>query len=269
MPLTRTPQAALAAVAPLTDRLARPEVGRLLPSGRSLACGFALAALAAAGYVGARTTSVFAIQRIEIRGLHAADAAAARAALEPLAGRSLVSVRRAEVQRLLADVPGLRSYEYDRAFPHTLAIRARPELPVAVLRRGSESWLVSRRGRVLRRVPRGALLALPRIWAPRRVDVTPGATLPADAGGGAARALALLADGDFPGRARTVRAVGELTYVLASGLEMRLGSFRDSRLKLAVAARIFPLLDPDTEYLDVTVPARPVAGTNPQLGGRG
>jgi hypothetical protein len=52
--------------------------------------------------------------------------------------------------------------------------------------------------------------------------------------------------------------------VLRSGLELRLGSPRASRLKLAVAAEIVPLLDPGTLYLDVSVPARPVAGTNPQ-----
>jgi hypothetical protein len=71
---------------------------------------------------------------------------------------------------------------------------------------------------------------------------------------------------EFPRRARAVRAVGELTYVLASGLEVRLGSDRLARLKLAAAAEIVPLLEPETQYLDVSVPARPVAGTNPQLG---
>jgi len=32
-------------------------------------------------------------------------------------------------------------------------------------------------------------------------------------------------------------------------------------LKLAVAARVIPLLDPGTAYLDVAVPERPVAGS--------
>ena len=53
----------------------------------------------------------------------------------------------------------------------------------------------------------------------------------------------------------------ELTLRLRSGLEMRLGEPVDVALKLAVAARVIPLLDADTTYLDVAVPERPVAGT--------
>ena len=44
-------------------------------------------------------------------------------------------------------------------------------------------------------------------------------------------------------------------------LELRLGDERDLRLKLAVVHRVLPLLDPQTLYLDVSVPERPVAGT--------
>jgi cell division septal protein FtsQ len=249
-------------VAPSVRALA----GRL-PSGRSVAVGFALAALAAAAYVAARTTSVFAVERIEVRGLKAADAAAARDALRPLEGRSLVTIRRDDLQRRIAPLPGVLSYEYDRAFPHTLVVTAVPEVPVAVLRRADESWLVSRRGRVLRRIPLGTQLALPRVWLPRRVSIEPGTTLADDAGGSAVRALALLQATGAGVRARTVRTVGELTYVLRSGLEVRLGSARAADLKLAVAAQVLPRLDEGASYLDVSVPSRPVAGGEPQVEG--
>ena len=52
-----------------------------------------------------------------------------------------------------------------------------------------------------------------------------------------------------------------LTLRLRSGLEIRLGDALDVPLKLAVAARVIPLLDADTAYLDVAVPERPVAGS--------
>jgi hypothetical protein len=261
----RTSHAALAAVRALDLRPSAAAFARLLPSGRSLAAGFALLALAVGAYLGARTTAVFAVERIDVRGLPPEDARAARRALRSLEGRSLVGLRRGDVQRRLAPLPGVLAFDYDRAFPHTLVVRAVPEVPLAVLRRGGESWLVSRRGRVLREVARGARLDLPRVWVPRRVAVAPGTTLPEDAGGSAVHALGLLGAAGVEVRARTVRMSGELTYVLRSGLELRLGSARAAELKLAVAATILPGLDPRFGYLDVSVPSRPVAGEESQV----
>ena len=74
--------------------------------------------------------------------------------------------------------------------------------------------------------------------------------------------MAPLAGSRFPGRVTSVTATADaLTLRLRSGLELRLGDPLDVALKLAVAARVIPLLDPGTAYLDVAVPERPVAGT--------
>lgn len=251
---------ALARIRGLDLGLSAAGLARLLPSGRWLVGGFVILALAVAAYEGARTSSVFSVQRIEVAGLPAADAAAARRALAPLEGRSLVALRRAELDRRLAAIPGISSFTYDRAFPNTLVVQAVAEEPLAVVRRGEESWLVSRRGRVLRPVRTGTRLELPRVWLPRRVNVSVGATLPDDAGGSAVRALALLQAADASVRARTVRMGDEVTYVLRSGLELRLGSMRAVELKLAVAATVLGRLDGAARYLDVSVPSRPVVG---------
>lgn len=261
----RTSSAAFGPVRAFDLRAGVDAASRLLPSGRSLAAGFALLVLAVGAYVGARTSAVFAVERIEVTGLPGPDAAAARDALAPLEGRSLVALRRSDLQRRLAPLPGISSFAYDRAFPHTLVVRAVPEVPLAVLRRGDESWLVSRRGRVLRTIPARTRLDLPRVWIPRRIAVASGTTLADDAGGSAVRALALLDATGAGVRARTVRMGGELTYLLRSGLEVRLGSMRGVELKLAVAAEILPRLTPDIRYLDVSVPSRPVAGTESQV----
>ena len=75
-------------------------------------------------------------------------------------------------------------------------------------------------------------------------------------------AVAPLAGSHFPGRVSSVTTTpDELTLRLRSGLRIRLGDSLDTPLKLAVAARVIPLLDPGTSYLDVAVPERPVAGT--------
>jgi hypothetical protein len=55
----------------------------------------------------------------------------------------------------------------------------------------------------------------------------------------------------------------DLTFLLGSGLELRLGPLRALPLKLAIAQRVVPglLARGGYLYLDVSVPARPVAGT--------
>jgi cell division protein FtsQ len=253
---------------PLPRRLWTVDVRALAPSWRSVALPLVLAATAVALYVGARESSAFSIRAVEVRGVPPDQAARVRHALGPLAGSSLLALDANDLRRRVGALPGIRSFEYDRAFPHTLVIDARAERPAAVLRRGSGSWLVSARGRVLAALPRRAATALPRIWVPRSTEVSLGTTLPDDGGARAARMLALLQRVRFPVPALTVRAdPRELTFVLRSRLELRLGSSAEAALKLAIARRVIPRLPTGTTYLDVSLPARPVAGTNPQVGG--
>ena len=69
-----------------------------------------------------------------------------------------------------------------------------------------------------------------------------------------------------------VRALdGQITLGLRGGLEIELGPPVDLRLKIAIARGILPLLalsgQGGPDYLDLTVPERPVAGRNPQPSG--
>jgi cell division protein FtsQ len=271
VPSTRRPvPRARAAVIPLARRHSPlRDVSRLAPSGRSLAVGFILVALAAAAYLAARETSMFAIRRVEIRGATPANGAAVRRALAPLQGSSLLALGGDAVARRVEALPFVVSATYDRAFPHTLRVTIRVERPAAVLRRGPDSFLVSARGRVIRVLAPRALLALPRIWVPRSTDVSIGLTLGGDPGRAVA-ALAPLSHLHFPVHVLSAAAVqGQLTIQLRSGLELRLGDGRDLLLKLALAKQIVPTISPASRtYLDVSVPERPVAGgRNPQVGG--
>ncbi|HYA09121.1 MAG TPA: FtsQ-type POTRA domain-containing protein, partial [Gaiellaceae bacterium] len=235
----RQPRARAAAVAlPRARQLPAPaRRARLVPSRRSLGIGLAILAVTAAAYAAARESSVFAVRSVEVSGVPPALRAQVRAALAPLLGTSLLALDGAAVERRVEALPAVLSAGYDRAFPHTLRVIVVPEKPVAVLRRGTESWLVSARGRVISRVPRGSDPALPRIWVPTAAGVLPGAFLDATHGGTAARSLALVAD-RFPARIAVASfAGGDLTFRLRSGLELRLGDATDVRLKLAVARR--------------------------------
>ena len=98
-----------------------------------------------------------------------------------------------------------------------------------------------------------------------------GATLTDRFGLRAVRALALarLGAASRVGSGWCACASGDLTLLLGSGLELRLGALRAIPLKLAVAQRVLPglLAQGRYLYLDVSVPDRPVAGTtlNSQL----
>ena len=254
-------------VLPLSRR--HVDVLRFVPSGRSLAVGAALVLIAGGLYGLARQTSMFALQQIEIVGASPELAGRVQAALRSYEGRSLLVVDGAAVEQRVDGLAAVRSSAVDRAFPHTLRVHVVPELPVAVLRRGIDSWLVSARGRVIATIARGTHRALPRIWLPPRTEIEVGALLAEDPGGLAARSLAAFVATGFPHPIAFVRALdGQITLGLRGGLEIRLGSPVDLRLKIAIAQGIVPTLalpsagGPD--YLDVLVPERPIAGRQSQ-----
>ena len=166
-----------------------------------------------------------------------------------------------EARRAVEALPTVAAVRFDRAYPHTLRVNVTPERPVAVVRQGATSFLVSARGRVVAKVDRGARGALARIWVPKTVTLAPGQLVEGDLRT-AVGAVAPIAGSTFPARVTSVTVEeAALTLRLRSGLELRLGEPVDADLKLAVAARLLPLLQPGARYLDVSVPERPVAGT--------
>jgi cell division septal protein FtsQ len=169
-----------------------------------------------------------------------------------------------EIARRVAPIPSVLSVRYDRAFPHTLRVIVTAERPVLMLRRGTEGWVVSGRGRVIGHAEDAHTGTLPRVFVTKETSIEPGEFLPPARGGLAAAALAPIATAEFPEPLRLVRAgEDELTFVLRSGLEVRLGDIGDLRLKLAVASKILDMIGTEqTEsYVDVSVPERPVVGT--------
>ena len=264
----RSRAAAASAVVPLPrsagDRL---DLVRVVPSGQSLLLAFGILVAVFAAYWGARATSVFAVDRVEVQGAPPDVAREVRAATSDLVGTSLLSVDTGEVEGKIRLLPSVIAASVDRAFPHTLVVKVAAEHSVAVARRGDGAWLVSRSAHVLRAVDVREKPSLPRIWLPRQVSIAVGDELPAAYAPGA-RALADLRQVRFPGHVKGVRtANGEITLALRSGREVRLGEPSDLPLKLAVAAQVLHGLDSDLRYLDVSVPERPVASANPQPSG--
>jgi cell division protein FtsQ len=263
---SRSREAAASAVVPLPrpagDRL---ELARFIPSGRSLLLAFGVLVGAFAAYWGARSTSVFAVDRVEVRGAPPDVAREVRAATAGLVGTSLLSVDPAQVEGKVRLLPSVVAASVDRAFPHTLVVKVAAEHPVGIVRRGDGAWLVTGSGRVLRSVGPRSHPRLPRLWLPRQVPVAFGAELPT-AYEPAARALGDLRRVRLRGGVKTVQTnAGELTLVLRDGRHVILGEPSDVLLKVAVAAQILRRLDAGLRYLDVSVPERPVASANVQV----
>jgi len=255
---------ARAAVARLPPRA---RAVHLIPSSRSVALSLALAVLALLAYVGARETPVFAVHTIDVEGVPPPVAGRVEAALRPLEGTSLLKVHGDEVTRLATSLPSIAGVTYDRAFPNTLRVQVQAEQPVAVVRRGIEAWLVSRRGRVTERIAQRTHRVLPRIWLEQSVDVSLGGTLADGRGAEEVGMLDALRDSGLGRRVASVHEVnGEWAYVLRGGLKLEVGARSDLALKLAIAHRILERT-PLTGYLDVSVPKRPVAGGNSQVSG--
>jgi cell division protein FtsQ len=238
----------------------------LVPTGKTIALLFGALAVSLGLYVIARESSLFAIHKIEIVGAPPALSRQIGAATKRFRGRSLVGLDEAAIERAVLAIPEVRSLRIDRAFPNTLRVFIQRELPVAVLRRGQNAWLVAASGKVVRSFALGRGSGLPRIWAPSSVAVVEGEPI-RDAE--ISKAVELLASFGRAERglrlANVISSGSNLTLVTGSGIELRFGDASQAALKLAIVKKILPTLSPSPygsiAYLDVSVPSRPVSGT--------
>ena len=231
-----------------------------MPSGRSVATGLLILVAALGAYGLARGTSAFAVEAIAVHGAPKGVGTQVDKVLAHVEGRSLIALDLPVLEAAVEDVPAVASVAFDRGFPHTLNVHVVPEIPVAVVRQGATAWLVAASGRVIAPLDRGARRALPRIWLERSVELSAGGSL-TGAPLRAARAVAPIPGAKLPRVASVRSGDSELTLVLHSGTEVRLGDGSERALKLEIARRILPALGTEG-YLDVSVPKHPVsAGT--------
>jgi len=169
----------------------------------------------------------------------------------------------------------VQSVTYDRAFPHTPRLVVVPEKPVAVVNQSSNLWIVSARGRVIGGTSAAEAPNLPRVRYLTDAPLTPGQFV-ADEETKTILAALSEAPKRMPLPIHSARLEdGELTLVLAGVGETRplllLGEPVDVRTKLRVAALVLRKLGYEERdvlaYLDVTLPDRPVASSNPIVSG--
>ncbi len=230
---------------------------------RALVIAACLAAAIGVAYAAARFTSLFALQTIEVSGGSAPIREAVREAGEPFLGTSLVALDQDDLRQQLTALPTVRAIHVDRAFPHTIRIVVVPERPLAIVRDGLESWLVSEQGHVIRTVDPDAGRAV--VWTLGDNALEPGAAIQDEGVKLALEALRHVPT-SFPERVESASAGedGAITLLLADGTELRLGEAKDLGLKLVVAARVLRAMSAAERaalgYLDVSVPERAVGG---------
>jgi len=238
----------------------------LVPSGRTIVLLFAALGIAVGLYFLARESSLFAVRAIEVEGAPPALTRKIDAVVGPFRGRSLVGLDKPAIERAVLGIPEVRTVRIDRDFPNTLRVFVGREFPVAILRRGSEAWLIAASNKVVRPFPLGRSTDFPRIWVPASTEVAQGEPI---SDSGVRTAIGLLASLGRAGRGlqltNVIASNGNLTLVTSSGIELRFGDVSQASLKLAVVEKILPDLGPSpagsVAYLDVSVPSRPVSGT--------
>lgn len=218
---------------------------------------------------------MFAVRTLAISGGSPRVQAEVRKALGPELGQSLLAVSGGAVSQRARSIPDVVSVRFDRSFPHTLKVHVTPERAALLLRQGTTSWVVSARGRVMRKLANPKRSSLPRAWISKKVPITLGEALPRLDGALAAAAVVPVARGAYPGHVRTVTATASsLTLVMRKGTQIRVGDIGNIRLKLAIAERVLHLAAKHERtsdvYVDVSVPGRPVLGSlNSQVAGTG
>jgi cell division protein FtsQ len=255
--------------------LARPRTVASLRGVRARAVVIAALLAAAVGllYLGARETRVFALQTVEVEGARGPLKSAILEEVDELKGTSLVALDGSTLIRRLEALPTVHAVTSDRAFPHTLRLTIEPERPIAVVNTDAAAWVVSVSGRVISRVPPGKTPNLPRIHYPEGQALQAG-----DVVGDASTRTVIGAVAVAPKRLLLPLHIGsledgELTFKLIGEAGTRprleLGEPVDVGAKLAVAALVLRKLGPEERaaltYLDVSLPDRPVASTNPQV----
>ena len=235
----------------MVKRRIRPRVGRLAVA------ALALAGLLVGGWFWLRDSSLFAVERVSVRGLSGPDAAQITTALVSSArNMTTLDVRVGQLRTAVAPYPVVKNLRVSTQFPHGMRIQVIEQAPVGALVAGGQAVAASGDGTLLREVPTGSLPAIPIASLPGGSRVTDRPALDA---------LALLAAAP----AQLLPRISQVTTTAPQGLVAQLRDgpaiyFGDtSDLDAKWTSDTDVLADPGSagaSYIDVTDPARPAAG---------
>ena len=225
------------------------------------ACALA-AGLVGLGYLWVKSSSVFVLQSVAVRGGTESDRVAVRDAVaRAAAGRSLLQISASDVASAIEQVPTIRIASVDRDFPHTLRVHIVPERAVALaVAKGKYRSLVASSGRVLRVFDPQRGRAAAAAHLAHRAARSPAARCTTRRSGPRCDALSAR-PGDFRAKVANVQVKPELGIVmrLNGGLDIILGPplALDSKLRAAAwVLRHYPTKADraSLDYADVSAP---------------
>ncbi len=248
-------------LAPRSPSAGRRASRRWLPwSGRkAVAAIAAVLALGAGGWWWLRNSSLVAVQRVTVVGVHGPDAVQIRSALASAAhNMTTLNVKMSALRTAVAPFPVVRHLRVTTSFPHAMRIQVQEQVPVAVVAIAGRQVEVAGDGTLLHDVSSPA--PLPTIT----LAVAPGGT---HLTGLALSEIRLLAAAPYAMLAKISQAssgsIG-LQVQLRQGPRLYFGG--DAQLPAKWSAATAVLSDPGSagaDYIDVTDPARPAAGAGP------
>lgn len=210
------------------------------------------------GYVLLRHSSFVKVQRVQVSGVHGAEAPAIEAALRAAAGHmSTLDVRAGALREAVAQFPVVSAVRATASFPHGLRIEVREQLPVAALLANGARTAVAANGVILG--PALLSSALPTLGGyviPAVGQQLHDATL--------RECLTLLGAAPRPFArhiARVYSGPEGITVAMRNGLLVYFGdSVRPHAKWLSLARVLADHSSAGASYVDVRLPARPAAG---------
>lgn len=268
---------ARASVRPASDpRLVRSYNRQL----RMVVCGIAAVLLAFAVYVVVVYSSLFEIERITCSDTEHVTSDTIRELASVPNGSTLFNVDEKGVSERLAANPWIASVELKRVFPDELVINVQERVPAAVvmLSNGSEAWLISTDGVWLEPVELAAADPDNGVEAPadqaRAYAAEQGLVYVSDVAANVKPEAGAACDNDavcgvvtyleeFSGALRPQIAaakastVESISVVLASGIEVSLGTPENVNLKERVVLELLQEYAGQITYINVRVPTMP------------
>ena len=237
---------------------ARPRLPRVRLGLRGAVAIVATLAILGGAYLWLRSSSLVAVRQVTIAGVSGPDAAQIHDSLQTAAREmTTLDVQSGKLHAAVAAYPVVRSLHVSTHFPHAMRIDVFEQVPVAVVAAAGQRTVVSGDGTLLRDGAGGATLpTISPAIAPAGTHVT-----------GAARTeVSLLAAAPYRLLARIAtagQAAGRgLTVSLRNGPAVYFGSADQLAAKWnAVTAVLASSTSAGADYIDVTDPGRPAAGT--------
>lgn len=194
-------------------------------------------------------SSVLTVRTVEVEGQARVTVAQVLRAAEVPAGEQLIAVNlEAVAERIKAQLPGVRTVEVGRSWPHDITITITERVPIAVLGEKTSTRVIDAEGKPF---PRKKALdkGLPLMVVPP--DVTREALAE-----GARVVTALRADIAARVEQIDVATVDEIGLRLTGGITVQWGSAEESENKAEVLAVLLQQKKKVSE-IDVSVPGRP------------